>query len=113
MTQAQVKYARQRAEAIYAAKRQAIEQAYTTEAVNLTTEEKIAAIKTDRIEVASSGSYWAYNIKFLDETPRVVHMEQAKPELTKLKQDFDKLMDELVLGDNEEALALLKQFEAL
>jgi hypothetical protein len=115
MTQAQVKYARQRAEQIYGTKRQAIERAHTTEAVTLTTEEKIAAIKADRIEVnnSSQSSYWAYNIKFIDERPKTVRLDQAQPEITKLKQDFDKLMDELMLGDNEEALALLKAFEAL
>ena len=116
MNQAQLKYARQRAEKIYVQKRQEIENAYTDEAVTLSTLEKVEAIKAGRIEVSDtgrSGHYWAYDIKFLDERPRVLHQEHAQPELDTLKKNYAKLMDELMLGDNEEALALLKAFEAL
>jgi hypothetical protein len=117
MNQSQMKYARQRAEEIKTKKLQDISTKYTTPAVTLTTEQRIKALKAGEYTIdnkqINSGYYWYNAIKFNGDTPRTIDTEKAAKEHAKVKETFTKLMDELILGDNEEALRLLVAFEAL
>lgn len=116
MNQSQLKYARERAEKIYSAKRTAIVEKHTTEAVEFTTEQKIKAIKDGAYTVDKSqmrdGWRWADCIRFKGERNRFIDNGKVQAETKTLDSTYRKLMDELILGDNEKALELLRAFEA-
>lgn len=115
MNQQQVKYARHRAEGILLEKRKLIEAKYTDQGHTMSFEERIAALKAGEFTVTGdckSSHQWSYHIKFNADRPRVVDYDAMKPEIDALNKVFQSLLDELVLGDNEEALRLLKAFES-
>ena len=115
MNQSQVKYVRQRAEQIYIEKQRTIRTEFTQPAVLLTGTQRIEALKSGRFEYKGNPDEGAphqffYNIRFIDETPQII-TEGYQDALDELKINYTKLMDELILGDNEVALQLLKDFE--
>lgn len=111
MNQSQLKYARNRAEELLKAKESAITKKYTTEAISLSNDEKIEAILTGSFEVNKGDGWWYNRINF-SETPRKIDTDKRNLEVNKLRAHFTKIMDELVLGDNIEALKMLQEFEA-
>lgn len=116
MNQTQLKYARNRAEDIFITKRKEIEKRNTTDAVNLTDAEKLQAIRDGEFKVDSSykkGHYlsWHNGIIFTQEKRKIRNQEKINKETEILEQKYRNLTDELVLGDNEAALELLKAFE--
>lgn len=115
MNQVQVKYARTRAEEIKRDKLLKLQQEHTVEAVTLTTEQKIEALKKGEVTFITPINQYAtwYNcIKFNAESRGYVDTVKINEGKIKINVAFTKLMDELVLGDNEEALKLLAAFEA-
>ena len=118
MNQSQLKYARNRAEAIYNEKRAALVKKFTTEGRSLSLQEKVEALSEGRFTVSqpSRNPYnlnWYNYILFSDERPTVRDDEGLTKARNELQTKFNKLMDELVLGDNEEALKLLAEFEKM
>lgn len=115
MNQTQLKYARERANKIFKEKEVALTNKYTTPAKTLTTDQKLEALKAGDFKIVKStkGSYnrmWWNDVDF-GETFAVIDVEKRDPELAELRKKFEALTDELVLGDNETALQLLKDFE--
>jgi hypothetical protein len=104
MNQTQVKYARQRAQEIYGDKRKDLEDRHRTNGVQLDIKQRLKAVADCEITIEEPTAFqgphqWSYQISF-------------EAEAKKLKTSFNALLDELMLGDNQEALKLLKAFEA-
>lgn len=118
MNQTQVKYARQRAESLFADKQKKLEAKYRDPGVTLDINGKLDAIRNGEITIKKPADYqgahqWSYQISFNAERPPVFDRDGYDEAIQELKTEFDSLMDELVLGDNAEALKLLKAFEAI
>lgn len=119
MNQTQLRYARQRADSLYQDKIKTISAKYTTAAVRFNADEILAALKTGNFiikEPTARGAYIGYlrdYIEFPGETRETKNIEAINKELGALKATFTALMDELILGDNEAALKMLKAFEAI
>lgn len=111
MNQSQLKYARERAQKIKRDRQNANIQKF--QAQQLPDEERIAAIQRGDFSIRATVTRATYVYDILEihgETPE----DRAGLALAqeKLETEFTKLMDELVLGDNEQALALLREFSA-
>ena len=117
MNQTQVKYARQRAQEIYSDKRKDLEDRHRTNGVQLDIKQRLKAVADGEITIAepsaSQGPHqWSYQISFNAEKQPSFDKDTYEAEAKKLKTSFNALLDELLLGDNQEALKLLKAFEA-
>lgn len=115
MNQTQLRYARQRAQEMLEDKQKTLRAKHLTKAVQFTVDDKIQAIKDGRYELTRRGGIHSleYNIKFPEETPSRLDQEAFDKEYAPVLKAFNTMMDELVLGDNEVALKLMKAFEAL
>lgn len=119
MNQAQLKYARTRAEKIYAEKVKEVSAEFVTPAVHFKAPEIQKAIAQGRFRLRtltpnySNSLYLRDILEFPEECPAVVDTKGQIEALGELKKEYNNLMDELMLGDNEQALAMLKAFEAL
>lgn len=116
MNQAQVKYARQRAEAIYGDKRKDLEAKHRIGGVQLDIRQRLKAVADGEITIAEPHNHqgphqWYYQISFNAEKQASFDNDKYNTEAAELKKNFNALMDELMLGDNQEALKLLKAFE--
>lgn len=116
MNQTQLKYARDRASKILARRKETLEASFTVPAVTLSCVEKLEALKAGKFKVdmkgAESGTQWRYNyVTFTGSKPKKYDKAGHEAALAVLQKDYEKLIDELILGDNEAALALLKAFE--
>lgn len=118
MNQTQIKYIKQRAESIYTKHRNNLSDQFTQKAVTLTSAEVVEALRAGNFAIvdhAENIRSTAYNIRefivFPTECHRIVDDKGLVKPLTELKIKYEQLMDELILGDNEQALALLKAFE--
>jgi len=117
MTQAQVKYARQRAEQVYADKKSTLRQEFQDKGVMLNIEDRLRAIVDGEFTVTETQEHegahsWYYHIKFNAERNPVFDNDGYTAAEKELRTLFIKLTDELMLGDNQEALKLIKEFEA-
>jgi hypothetical protein len=114
MNQTQVKYARARAEATFKARTAAIKAKHTTPAITLTKAEKLEALRTGQftIDPDQSRYSWADAVVFTAARDETIDQAALDAEQALLAAAYRKLEDELVLGDNEQALALLRAFEA-
>lgn len=118
MNQTQVRYACKRVKEILAEKEREIRKEYADPVVaSMTTEQKLNAIANGNYTVRKDSnkgySYWYNCIVFNDQ---VVKRKDKKPMLAKidkLRKEANRLIDEFMLGDAEEALKLLKKFENL
>lgn len=116
MNQQQIKYARQRIEQLYAEKRKEIQLKTRTDAVILTAAQKCEALRNgefivDKSALTANCYSWQYAIRFPAEQPAQIDHEEFKRLSAKLDALYTKTMDELMLGDNEEAAKLIKAFE--
>jgi len=117
MNQQQLKYAKQRVDDLYSAKKTALRNKFTIPGVCLTEDEKLEALRKGEYEVTPAiqgygDRSWHYRIHFPQERPTVVDKVAVDAAEKELKATYRKLMDELMLGDNEQALQLIKEFEA-
>jgi|SRR6478609_6670533 len=117
MNQAQLKYLRARCERLYADKIKQVTLEFTDIGYSLSAPERVKALKEGRWKYVgpedAPAHQFFYNIRFTDDRPRVVNHKDLTPALAELKTIYETLMDELILGDNEKALELIKEFEAL
>jgi len=121
MNQTQLKYARKRAEDAFNAKLKAVTEKHTTPAQTLTDAEKIEALKrgafTVNPVVEDNSKYgWKRNWwQYLDfgETFASINAVARDKESAEISVKFHALMDELILGDDDKAIALLREFESL
>lgn len=119
MNQTQIKYARERANAIYTRKQNDLRKLYTTEAKLLSTDEKLKALKAGAFTIVpqkdrnDSGfrRSWDNFVLFTDEIKGGLNTDAFEKAKAKLDADFTRINDELVLGDNEQALKLLEAFD--
>lgn len=114
MNQQQIKYARERIGEIYTKLKKKIAEDHTIEAVTLTLEEKIQAIKDGEFSVPITDHKPYYNnlnnLKFNKEAPRLM-AEGFDKAIASLEVKRTKLLDDLMLGDAEDALNALSEFE--
>lgn len=110
MNQTQTKYLRERAQVIYARRKKVVRDKFAVKP--LTVAQKIAAIKADQFEVKPNqdGKYGLdYSLTFPAEAQDNAALRDSA--LATIDREFTALLDELILGDNEEALRLLKAFD--
>lgn len=113
MNSQQLKYARARADAILSKRTKAIREKWAAKEKRLTPAEKLAALKAGEFTIKKHASgidrYWEDYVVFTKEIETDAAGMNA--ELATLNVEFTKLMDELMLGDQEVALKALKAFE--
>ena len=123
MDREQLKYARQRANEIYSTKLNSLNEQFYSPGKTLTSQEKLEALKAGKFTVSDipvtqrrrdyyGDPSWTNYVVFTDETEATTDAEGLKKAQTDLRTKFNKMMDELMLGDNDEALKLLREFEA-
>ena len=112
MNQTKLKYVRERAQAIYNRKQEQVRDKYRAD--KMTVEEKVEALQKGEFtikvpEESYNRSSWVSYVEFNAE-PRA-NKNAMNDELEKLREQYIALKDELILGDEVEALKLLKAFE--
>lgn len=119
MRKDQVAYAAVRADTILQDKKRELDRKYTTPAKSLTDDEKAVAMAEGRFTVDLSkvgyGRYscgWANAVTFPEEYGSTFDVEGHRREYKPLLDAYNRLLDELMLGDNAKALELLREFEA-
>jgi hypothetical protein len=110
MNQTQLKYARERAAAIKRRREEKLT-ALRNDAT-LDNDARAKALKEGRFEVRGKGYNWYDRVVFLD-APKGMSDKEYSEAHTKLREEYDRLIDELVLGDQDEALKMLRAFEAV
>lgn len=116
MNQTQLKYARDRATKILARRTETLKASFTVPAVKLSCLERLEALKAGKFKVDTKKAgdnrvWWHSGVTFTAERAEKFDKKRHDAALAALNADYEKLIDELVLGDNEQALALLKAFE--
>ena len=123
MSATQVKYALKRLDDIYCDKIKVAEvESEKKGTTGLPIEDLVAGIKSGKIKARKSSDKIAYSRGYLysPDVHKVFDLstvlpEPDKGEFGKLKKKMEKeylrIKDELVLGDNEKALAMIKDFE--
>lgn len=114
MNRDQIKYVTERAQSMYNSKRQSLIKQFTTPAVTLTDFEKLEALRDGSFSIKeNAGRFYYLNdvIEFPQERLQVIDSEGLDKASTQLSKVYNKLMDELMLGDSEQALQMLKEFE--
>lgn len=119
MRKDQVAYATQRADSILQQKKYELERKYTTPSKSLTDDQKAVAMAEGRFTVdlanVGYGRYscgWANAVSFPEEYGSKFDAEAFRAEYKPFLDAYNKLLDELMLGDNAKALELLREFEA-
>lgn len=113
MNQSQLKYARERAEGIFKRAKENLKTKHTIPAFKLTREERLKALEYGhfKIDYTANRHWFEENITFLCESDAEFNQAGHDADLKTLTDSYNKLLDELVLGDNQEALKLLQAFE--
>lgn len=109
MNNTQLKYARERANQIYTEKLSKIRKAPK----GFTLQEKIKALRKGEFTVDQelAGYHRLENAIIFTKEPKA-DVEKVKREVEELDNQYNTILDELILGDNEQALLLLRAFEA-
>lgn len=115
MNQVQLKYARERANDIYQRRCASIRTKYTEPEVVLTPAQKTKALKDGKFKVKDTISTYSHYLEdyvILEGVKPLTRDEvKIKAETDALAKEYRKVTDELVLGDQEEALKLIKAFD--
>jgi hypothetical protein len=112
MNSQQLKYARTRAEAILSKRTKAIREKWKAKEKRFTEAEKLAALKAGDFTIRKTTGHRHYLEDYVVFTKEVaVDTAGMDADLAALNAEFTKLMDELMLGDQEVALKALKAFE--
>lgn len=112
MNASQMKYVKERARKIYNDKVNQIKEKFNLKEMPLN--EKLNALREGNFKVLKQPDGNQYGllayIAFTDDKYKNNKAEREK-DMAKLEKDYSILMDELILGDNEKALELLRNFE--
>lgn len=114
MTATQLKYARQRAEAIRNARVADLRKQHTTDSITLTVDERLDALRIGAFTLNKNKvryDNWYQAVEFAGERDHSFDQEGFDAAKAALDETYRKLEDELVLGDDDVALTLLKEFE--
>jgi hypothetical protein len=115
MNQSQIKHALARATALKVIKLKALKASFDAKVVNLSVEEKLKARKAGKFSVAKAcAGTWRSGIDeyiIFDADVKFDYPSFNKAS-DKIEAAYSALIDELVLGDQEHALHLLRAFEA-
>ena len=115
MNQQQIRYVSKRANEILSQKQKDIREKHTTKAVQIDVKDKLKALETGTFTINKTpldkGYGWQSCIVFPGEVLGDTDREAITKDTQKLQEIFNKLMDELILGDNEVAMKLLKELE--
>lgn len=116
MRKDQIEYVRSRAATIFDNKQYELKKKFTTYSVSLSDAEKIKALQDGRFTVDTSEptswrTEWYHRISFNDERREVTDYEAYNKAIKPIQEAYTKLVDELMIGDNTQALALLREFE--
>lgn len=113
MNQQQLKYAQKRAEEIFERRLAALKKSLVVKEVNLSFEEQIKALKAGEFSVVVPKDSWRRSIseciKFHGE--KASDTSAFDKASSKLHKEYRRLLDELVLGDNDIALSMLQKFD--
>lgn len=119
MNQQQIKYLKERIEDIYIGKCSDITEKYSVKETSLQKKDKLAQIRNGKAKLRSDneiGSYICFD-SFIYEGEEKLKAaaqkakEKVNSEVAKLEDVKTRLIDELMLGDAEEAVAKLAKFE--
>lgn len=120
MNREQVRYALKRVDSIFKDKKQEIREKHSTPSIKLTLEEKLEALKKGKFKVASCPSGSSYRSPYLENyitfagtKKATIDQKKITEETRKLQAKADELRDQFMLGESEEALKLLAEFERL
>lgn len=117
MNQQQKKYALERITEIYKKKSAAIKEKHTTKAVRLSPQERLKAFKSGKFKIrpdaSTIGSYTDVVdiITFNDEAPEKADDKKISALQDALDKEYNRVRDEIVLGDPGAALELIRKFE--
>jgi len=116
MNSTQLKYAKGRANDIYRERNDAITKKYKAKCKTISEKDKLKALLKGEVSIKpyKEGAYyqnaWYNYVVFHDEVE--FDFASCKKEEEALKNEYQKILDQLVLGDSEEALRLLEQFRS-
>tara|TARA_R110000803_G_scaffold8609_3_gene27589 strand:+ start:38 stop:394 length:357 start_codon:yes stop_codon:yes gene_type:complete len=115
MNQRQIKYAEQRLSDVYKSRKAQIEGSCTKLGNTLSNTETLKALKVGDFKVRSKivgyGNTLGSYITFNQEYPEKFDKEKCTKQIRALDKEYTKIKDELILGDNQEALQMIKNFE--
>lgn len=123
MNQQQVKYTLKRLSEIRHKKINDLRTNHTTEAVYLSNEEKARLLKEGKVTLWKTkisnvplNSHekiynWTDTVVFPKEVKKSFDRNAFDEESSKVHQEYNKIVDELVLGNSEQALEMIKGFE--
>lgn len=115
MNQSQIKHALARANAIRSTKQAAAKKAFDNKVRSLSLDEKLKALKAGKFSISKNTTSWRSSLEeyltFHDAVP-FDHIAYQK-DVDAITASYDKLVDELVLGDQTRALELLRAFERM
>ena len=116
MNQQQRKYSVSRVEEIFLLKSEELREKHTKEGKTLSGEEKVKALKSGKFKIKpdiknlDSYSYITRVFDFTGEKKSVFNQALFDKEVKTLRKEKSKILDEIMLGDEENALRLIKEF---
>lgn len=117
MNQTQLKYAKERLQAIKSRRAVELKDKHTVQSISLTAKERLRAFKKGefsvRSEVKGLNRYDNVSgfLRFKGEREESFNKAAFNKEQAKLEQEYVKVMDELMIGDVGIALELIKKFD--
>lgn len=117
MNQTQRKYARERVEAIASRARENVQKHYTTPGNSLSATERFKEFKAGRFKIKKGvDSVNTYTdvcdiVEFDKETKTKKNTVKIQKETEQINTALNKVIDEIMLGDNEKALKLIEAFD--
>lgn len=117
MNQQQKKYAQNRVSAIYARRQRDLRKSMITPAIKISPSERADAIRAGKVKLRPGikriGNYDDVIDVLVFDGERDEKVDEAKltKALSELETEFNNVMDELMLGDAEEAIKLIKAFD--
>ena len=118
MNASKMKFAKERLNKIFREKSQAMATQFKAREVTLTPKQKLEALKGGDVVFRKasdmgSGYYISDFLSFSAEAGNETIKVEKEKALAELTAEYDRVLDELMLGDEEEALELLKAFASL
>lgn len=111
MNQQQRNYVLRRVAEIEKSKIEEARQRLSTPATNLSNEEKVEAIKNGEFTVVENGLTWYNRIRFTGQVPASTDEKAFAAACNRIVGEANAVRDEVMIGDCDQALDLLKNFE--